>query len=178
MPVLPASPAIPDLNPLWRPNQSGPSPQDRDDREQIRQAAGLGATRLEIYTITMSMNDLAEVSAAAVSSVQGWIDEVIELEEVWAGKVIDGSSTLGSLREYEGPQPGAALSEDDRTQKIGPIEYDTSLLRVRMVAASEHDSERAHVAGRVELLRGRIVDTLALPPRGRRMGGGTRLVRS
>jgi hypothetical protein len=156
---------IPDLHALWRPNDQSAT----EDREAIRQAAEIPATQLLLRKLTLEMNRVAELSPPVVRQVQAWIDEILELEEQWGGMVSDGSARLGNLQTYEGPIPGRTLTEDDRTQEIGPIKVDTSLLKVRMVAGPRSESEGDVIQNRVALLQGRILEALGLAPQG---GGG------
>jgi hypothetical protein len=66
--------AVPTLNPLWR---SSP----RDDRELIREYALWPLSEYNLTQLTATMNRIAQVSPAAVTSVQGWIDEIETLEQ-------------------------------------------------------------------------------------------------
>jgi hypothetical protein len=171
------SPAIPPLNALWRPNETGPSPKTREDRELIRQAASYPATELGLFSLTEAMNDLARVSPATVAQIQRWINEIEELQSIWSGKVLDGTAHHGNVDSYEGPIPGRVITEDDRESKLGPIEKDTSLLKVKLSGGGAAATEGAVTAGRIAALQERIVEALGIRQQGGGMSCG-RLLRS
>ena len=175
-PVMPAT--VPTLNPAWRPNGIGPSPQARDDRELIRSYAGWPATAYNLTQLTSILNRVADTSAAAVAQVQGWINEIEDLQQSWADQVIDGTAHLGNVQSYEGPAPGATLTRDDLKKKADVLEWDTSLLRVRYESGGRGDSTAGGVlAARVAELKRQVLQTLGVQPADNQ-GGTARLLRS
>jgi hypothetical protein len=94
---------IPTLNALWRPNDAS----QVDDRELIRGYALWPLSAYNLTQLTAIMNRMAQVSPAAVASVQAWIDEIEILEQDWADKVADGTAHLGNVESYEGPHPAS-----------------------------------------------------------------------
>lgn len=169
-------PAIPDLHPLWRPNDNGLAPKTREDRELIRQAASYPATELGLFSLTVAMNDLARISPAAVLQIQRWVNEIEELNASWSGEVLDGTAHLGNVESYEGPIPGRTITEDDRQSKLGPIEYDTSLLKVKTSGGGAAATKGAVTAGRIATLQERICEALNIRQQGQASTG--RLLRS
>jgi hypothetical protein len=115
--------ALPTLDPLWRTTP--------DDRDLIRQYAGLSVSYSSLQIITDQLNGVAKLSASSVGRVQGWIDEVETLQADYADQVADGTAHLGNVSSYEGPTPGAKLTKDDRRKKLDVIEWDTSLLTIK-----------------------------------------------
>ena len=164
--------AVPTLNPLWR---SSP----RDDRELIRDYALWPLSEYNLTQLTATMNRIAQVSPAAVTSVQGWIDEIETLEQNWADQVEDGTAHLGNVESYEGPTPGTTLTRLDRQTKADVLEWDSSLLKVKYQAGKRSDSTAGGVLhARVDKLKAKVFQTLGIKPYDGDGGSGSRLVRS
>lgn len=170
--VMPAP--IPDLNPLWRPNAGSA----RDDRELIRGYANWPVSAYNLTQLTTALNRVADTSAAAVSHVQGWIDEIEDLSDTWADQVADGTAHLGNVQEYEGPAPGVSLSRQDRQTKADVLEWDASLLKVRYTAGSRGDSTAGGVlSARVSQLKAKVLQAIGIEEFAGGSGSG-RLLRS
>ena len=166
---------IPTLNALWRPNGSS----TRDDRELIRSYANWPVSAYNLTQLTSILNRAADTSAATVTQVQAWIDEIENLELDWSDKVADGSAHLGNVQSYEGPVPGANLTRDDLRKKADVLEWDTSLLRVSYQSGSRPDATAGGtIASRIALLKGRILQTLGIKVSDRDDGGQAQLLRS
>jgi hypothetical protein len=147
---------IPTLNPLWRTTP-------RDDRELIRGYAGWPVSAYNLTQLTSVLNRAADTSAATVTQVQAWIDQVEDLEETWADQVADGTAHLGNVASYQGPAPGTTLTREDRQKRADVLEWDTSLLQVSYQAGTRSDSTAGGVlATRIAQLKGRILQTLGI----------------
>ena len=96
---------IPTLNALWRVTP-------RDDRELIRGYAGWPLSTTNLTELTSILNRVAITSAAAVTQVQRWIDEIENLEADYAERVENNTAHLGNAGSYEGPVPGTTLTRD------------------------------------------------------------------
>lgn len=166
--------SLPTLDPLWRPNATGPSPKARDDRELIRSYSDQPAVHVVYHDLTVAMNRLADVSPAGVAQIQGWINEVENLEGQWAGYVEDGTAAQLQAAEYEGPIGGVALSRDNQLKRADVLEWDTQANRVRISNGTGGTATQANaIAGRIAQLKGRILKAMDLAP-----SGQARLVRS
>lgn len=167
---------IPTLNALWRPNGASVI----DDRELIREYALWPLSEYNLTQLTATMNRIAQVSPAAVTSVQGWIDEIETLEQNWADQVEDGTAHLGNVESYEGPTPGTTLTRQDRQTKADVLEWDSSLLKVKYQAGLRSDSTAGGVLhARVDKLKAKLFQTLGIKPYDDGgSGSGSRLVRS
>ena len=166
---------IPTLNALWRPNGGS----NRDDRELIRGYALWPLSAYNLTQLTATMNRIAQVSPAAVASVQGWIDEIEVLEQNWADQVEDGTAHLGNVESYEGPAPGVTLTRQDRQTKADVLEWDASLLKVKYQAGRRSDSTAGGVLhARVDQLKAKVFQTLGIKPYDGEAGSGSRLIRS
>ena len=166
---------IPTLNALWRPNGGSVI----DDRELIREYALWPLSEYNLTQLTATMNRIAQVSPAAVTSVQGWIDEIETLEQNWADQVEDGTAHLGNVESYEGPTPGTTLTRQDRQTKADVLEWDSSLLKVKYQAGLRSDSTAGGVLhARVDKLKAKLFQTLGIKPYDGGSGSGSRLVRS
>ena len=166
---------IPTLNALWRPNGGSTV----DDRELIRGYALWPLSAYNLTQLTATMNRIAQVSPAAVASVQGWIDEIEVLEQNWADQVEDGTAHLGNVESYEGPAPGATLTRQDRQTKADVLEWDSSLLKVKYQAGRRSDSTAGGVLhARVDKLKAKVFQTLGIKPYDGDAGSGSRLIRS
>ena len=167
--------AIPTLNALWRPNGGS----SINDRELIREYALWPLSEYNLTQLTAIMNRIAQVSPAAVASVQGWIDEIETLEQSWADQVEDGTAHLGNVESYEGPTPGTTLTRQDRQTKADVLEWDSSLLKVKYQAGKRSDSTAGGVLhARVDKLKAKVFQTLGIKPYDGDGGSGSRLVRS
>ena len=167
--------AIPTLNALWRPNGGS----NINDRELIREYALWPLSEYNLTQLTATMNRIAQVSPAAVASVQGWIDEIETLEQNWADQVEDGTAHLGNVESYEGPAPGTTLTRQDRQTKADVLEWDSSLLKVSYKAGQRSDSTAGGVLhARVDKLKNKIMQTLGIKPYDGDGGSGSRLIRS
>jgi hypothetical protein len=167
--------AIPTLNALWRPNNGSVI----DDRELVRGYALWPLSEYNLTQLTSIMNRIAQVSPAAVASVQGWIDEIETLEQNWADQVEDGTAHLGNVESYEGPAPGVTLTRQDRQTKADVLEWDSSLLKVKYQAGRRSDSTAGGVLhARVDNLKVKVFQTLGIKPYDGGSGSGSRLMRS
>lgn len=152
------------------------APWRSSDREKIRQYLVWPATGYNLTQLTGAMNRVAGDSPDTVVAIQDWIDEIESLTQDWADRVADNTAHLGNAAEYEGPMPGTTLTRDQIKRKVDVIEWDTSLLKTRIVAGRGSDSTAGGVlSARILNLKGQIMMALGLQPAG---GGGTRLVRS
>ena len=158
---------LPTLNALWRTSPI-------DDREAIRSYAKAPATEVNLHRLTVAMNLMAEASPAAVAKVKAWIDEIEELENLWAGKVADGIAHLGNAEEYEGPVPGTSPTREQQLSKADVVEWDTSLLKVRYRSGGGAGTEGAVLAARVEELKSDVLTAIGYDG----MHGGARIIRS
>lgn len=158
--------AIPTLDPLWRPNATGPTPKTRDDRELIRSYSMQPAVERVLHDITVTMNRIASVSPGAVAQIQAWINEIELLESDWAGQVADGTAHYAQAAEYEGPLPGATIERADMLKRADVLEWDTSLKRVRFVAGAGSATQAGSIGQRVNDLKGRVLTALELQPMG------------
>lgn len=150
---------IPTLNSLWRPNGEDATV---DDRELIRQYADKPATEINLYRLTVAMNEMATISAPAVVQIQGWIDEIEELEASWAGKIAAGTAHLANVQSYEGPAPGVTIDRDSQLKKADVLEWDTDLLKVKTTAGGAAGTEGAVLAGRMAELKARVLKSIGL----------------
>lgn len=148
---------IPALNSLWRPNGEDATV---DDRELIRQYADKPATEINLNRLTVAMNEIATVSTAAVVQIQGWIDEIQDLESAWASKIAAGTAHLSNVQSYEGPAPGVTIDRDSQLRKADVLEWDTDLLKVKIQAGGAAGTEGAVVAGRMADLKGRVLKAI------------------
>jgi len=147
---------IPTLNPLWRTTP-------RDDRELIRGYALWPVSAYNLTQLTSVLNRAADTSAATVTQVQAWIDEIEDLEQDWADKVSDGTAHLGNVQSYQGPAPGTTLSREDRQKRADVLEWDTSLLQVSYQAGTRADSTAGGVLhARVASLKRKVLQTLGI----------------
>lgn len=147
----------------WRPNEDGPEPQERDDRELVRQYLGWPASESSLEAITTAMNGVAAVSVAAVAKVQAWINEVEDLETGYAEQVASGTAHLQNAQEYEGPLPGATISRDQQLKKADVLEWDTSLLKVKVASGGTALSTATGVLqDRIQQLKSRVIAALGL----------------
>jgi hypothetical protein len=163
--------AIPTLNSLWRATTT-------DDRELIRGYASWPLSVSNLTELTAIMNRVAITSTAAVVQVQKWIDEIETLESDWADKVESGTAHLGNAASYEGPAPGSSLTRDDLKKRADVLEWDTSLLRVKIDSGGAGGTAGAVLGGRLVDLKGRIFQTLGIEPVGRGGSGMAQLIRS
>lgn len=158
---------LPTLNALWRTSPI-------DDRERIRQYAEAPATEVNLHRLTVALNLMAEASPAAVAQVQGWIDEVEDLESAWADKVAAGTAHLGNAASYEGPLPGTTLSRDDLMRRADVVEWDTSLLAIKYSGGGAGGTEGAVVASRIDGLKHKVLVAVGFDG----VSSSARLVRS
>ncbi len=148
------------------------------DRELIRGYSNWPVTGYNLTQLTSAMNRVADTSADAVVQIQDWIDEVESLSDDWSTQVADGTAHLGNVQSYEGPAPGATLTQNDRRKKADVIEWDTTLLRVKYEAGSRADSTAGGVLhARVAELKGKVLQAIGIQAAGGSYGG-TRLLRS
>lgn len=161
---------IPTLSQLWRTTP-------RDDRELIRGYAGWPISNYNLTQLTTILNRAADTSAATVTQIQTWIDEVENLEQNWADQIDDGTAHLGNVQSYQGPAPGTTLSRDDIKKRADVLEWDTSLLQVKYEAGTRPDSTAGGVlAARIAQLKARILQTLGIA--GMSDAGQAQLLRS
>lgn len=124
---------LPDLDILWRPNTSNAAV---NDRELIRIYINWPATIASLTELIQQLNSVASISPPTVTLVQGWLDEIIELEEIQAGEINDGTAHLSNLQEYEGPIPGKTITQDDRLTQAGKLQWDSALLKSKLTFSS------------------------------------------
>lgn len=148
---------LPTLDPLWRTEAI-------DDRELIRDFAGMAATEAALVVLTDNMNALARISPPTVAKVQGWIDEVVALETDHADQVADRTAHLGDVKSYEGLRPGLKPTRQELLKAAGPLNWDTeSYLRVRFEAGDgAGGTASGQIAARIDDLKARIVRALNL----------------
>lgn len=169
--------ALPALNPLWRPNNTSA----RNDRDLIRSWIGWPASEVPMVELSQQMNSVASVSPSTVTQIQGWIDEVLTLEETQSDEVDAGTAHLGNAEEYEGPIPGTSPTRAQQLSQAGKLSWNTDLLKARYRFGS---GARATAQGqreeRMGLLIARIATALNLPRVAPQpvMGGGATLIRS
>lgn len=149
---------LPTLNTLWRPNTSSATV---DDLALIRMHIGWPASDASLTELIQQMNSVARLSPSSVAQVQGWVDEIANLEETQADAIDAGTAHLGNAEEYEGPIPGTSPNRDAQLSQAGKLTWDTSLLKARYRFGS---GARATAQGqrdeRIELLISRIATTL------------------
>jgi len=162
---------IPVLNSLWRITP-------RDDRELIRSYAGWPLSVTNLTELTAILNRVAITSTAAVTQVQRWIDEIENLEADYADQVESGKAHLNNAASYEGPTPGKTLSRDDLKKKADVLEWDTSLLRVKYESGGAGGTAGAVLGGRLDDLKGRVLQTLGVEMASRGGSGLAPLIRS
>ena len=158
---------LPTLNALWRTSPI-------DDREAIRSYAEAPATEINLSRLTVAMNLMAETSPAAVAKVKAWIDEIEDLESIWADKVASGTAHLGNAEEYEGPVPGTTPTRDQQLKRADVVEWDTNLLRVRYRSGSGAGTEGAVLDARVRELKHQVLVAVGFDG----ASAGARLIRS
>lgn len=144
------------INSSWR-----QPPSETEDLALLQRYLGFAVTNSSLTALIEAMNSTAELLPAAVTSIQAMLDEIVTLEETYADEVDAGTAHQGALKEYEGPIQGSTLSQDDRQTKLGPLEFDTSLLKERKVFADGASAQGERLKRRVELV-GRIRQTLNL----------------
>lgn len=154
--------ALPTLDPLWRPNATGPSPNTRDDRELIRSYSGQPAVHVVYHDLTVQMNRLASVSPAGVAQIQGWINEIENLEGDWSGQVADGTSSYAGATEYEGPVPGTSVERSDLLKRADVLEWDTDLKKVKYKLQQGTATQAGSMGQRIADLKGRILIAMDL----------------
>jgi len=135
-----------------------------DDRELIRDFAGMAATEAALVVLTDSMNALAGVSPPTVVKVQAWIDEVVNLESDHADQVAERTAHLGDVKSYEGLRPGLKPTRAEQLKAAGPLNRDNeSCLRVRFAAGDgAGGTASGQSADRISDLTARIVTALNL----------------
>ena len=145
------------LDPLWR--AANP-----DDRDLIREYAGITVSHTSMAMITDLMNGLATVAPATVPRLQGWIDEIITLETDQADLIADRTAHLGEVKVYEGLRPGVRPSRDDMRSEAGPVKWDTeSLYKVRLETGSGPGSTAGGQTNlRIADLKTRILTAIGL----------------
>jgi hypothetical protein len=147
-------------DPLWRPTATS----TRNDRDLIRTYLGWPVTEGSLVELTQQMNSVAALSPSTVGQVQGWLDEIVNLEETQADEIDAGTAHLGSAEEYEGPIPGTTPTREQQQSQVGKLIWDTSLLKARYRFGS---NARASAQGqrdeRIQLLIGRIASALNVP---------------
>lgn len=159
---------LPAIDQSWR-----QPPDEINDLILLQRYLGFAVTNSSLTVLIEAMNSTAELLPAAVTSVQAMLDEIAALEETYADEVDIGTAHQGNLKEYEGPIQGTTLSQDDRQTKLGPLEYDTSLLKERKVFADGASAQGERMKRRAELTA-RIRQTLNL----RTLTSSDQLIRS
>ena len=147
-------------DPLWRPTPSS----TRNDRDLIRTYIGWPATEGSLVELTQQMNSVATLSPSTVGQVQGWLDEIVNLEETQADEVDAGTAHLGSAEEYEGPIPGTTPTREQQQSQVGKLSWDTSLLKARYKFGNNAKaSAQGQRDERIQLLINRIATALNVP---------------
>lgn len=146
----------PAIDPTWR-----QAPSETQDLVLLQRYLGFAVTNSSLTVLIEAMNSTAELLPAAVTSVQAMLDEIVTLEESYADEVDAGTAHLANLKEYEGPIQGTTLTQDDRQTKLGPLEFDASLLKERKVFSDGTSAQGERLKRRAELV-GRIAQTLNL----------------
>lgn len=163
---------LPDLDLSWR--QTGVI----NDRELIRTYLNYPASEASLTLIIQQMNSVASVSPETVERIQGWLDEIIELEEIQADAVADGTAHLGNVKEYEGVVPGTSPTRDQQLNQAGKLAWDTSVLKARY---SFDGSARSTAQGQRDERRGslvsRISQAIGIPVNMNNDYGGATLIR-
>lgn len=147
---------LPAIDSTWR-----QPPDEINDLILLQRYLGFAVTNSSLTVLIEAMNSTAELLPAAVTSIQAMLDEIVSLEEAYADEVDAGTAHLANLKEYEGPIQGTTLTQDDRQTKLGPLEYDTSLLKERKVFSDNVSAQGERLKRRAELVR-RIAQTLNL----------------
>lgn len=119
---------LPAIDNLWR-----QPPAATNDLMLLQRYLGFAITNASLTVLIEAMNSTAELLPPAVGSIQGMLDEITTLEEAYADEVDAGTAHQGNLKEYEGPIQGKTISSDDRRTDLGPLKFDTSLLKERKV---------------------------------------------
>ena len=141
---------LPAIDPLWR-----QPPAATNDLLLLQRHLGFAITNASLTVIIEAMNSTAELLPAGVAMIQAMIDEITALEEAYADEVDAGTAHQGSLKEYEGPIQGATISSDDRRTDLGPLKFDTSLLKERKIFSDgaspqgERLKRRAYLVGQI-----------------------------
>jgi hypothetical protein len=163
-------------DPLWRPTATS----TRNDRDLIRTYIGWPATEGSLVELTQQMNSVATLSPSTVAQIQGWLDEIVTLEETQADEVDAGTAHLGNAEEYEGPIPGTSPTRDQQLNQAGKLAWDTSLLKARYrFGGGTRASAQGQRDERIQALINRIATALNVPriaPQG--MSGAGMLLRS
>lgn len=156
------SQTLPDLDPLWRPNASNSI---INDRELIRTYINWPATISSLTQLIEQLNSVASISPATVVQVQSWLDEIIDLEQTTADEISDGTAHLSNLQQYEGPIPGVKLTEDDRRTQVGELQWDSNLLKNKLVFnGGMRSTPQGQREERIGLLIKRITQACNLQP--------------
>ena len=154
---------LPTVDPLWRPNTTSPSV---NDLALIRTYINWPASDGSLTELIQQLNSVAKNSPPTLTQVQGWLDEIQDLEETQADAVSDGTAHLGNAEEYEGPVPGTEPTRAQQLSQAGKLTWDTSLLKARYRFGS--GSARATAQGqrdeRIGLLVSRIASALNVQP--------------
>ena len=83
--------ALPDLHALWRPTASSTV----NDLALIRTYINWPATDASLTELIEQMNSVASLVPSTVAQIQGWVDEIVTLEETQADLVDAGTAHLG-----------------------------------------------------------------------------------
>ena len=98
-------------DPLWRPTATS----TRNDRDLIRTYLGWPVTEGSLVELTQQMNSVATLSPSTVGQVQGWLDEIVNLEEILSMRLMPAPLTSGALRNMRGrslaPRPRETSSK-------------------------------------------------------------------
>jgi hypothetical protein len=149
---------LPDLDIQWRQTA------DINDRELIRTHLNYPASDASLTMIIQQMNSVAAVSPETVARIQGWLDEIIELEEIQADAVLDGTAHLSNAKEYEGVIPGTIPTRDQQLSQAGKLSWDTSVLKARYVfGEGTRNTAQGQRDERRGLLVSRIVQAVGIP---------------
>ena len=147
-------------DPLWRPTANS----TRNDRDLIRTYIGWPATEGSLVELTQQMNSVATLSPSTVGQIQGWLDEIVNLEETQADEVDAGTAHLGSAEEYEGPIPGTAPTREQQQSQVGKLAWDPSLLKARYKFGSNAKaSAQGQRDERIQALINRLATALNVP---------------
>jgi hypothetical protein len=156
------------------------SPWRSTDRLIVLKYANWPASNYNVSQLTQAMNRVADTLPDQVTQIQGWIDQAERLEQDWEDQIEDGTAHIGNAAEYEGPRPGATITQDDRQVKLDVIEWAPHPdLKIRTVTGGRADATAGGLTqGLITKLRLQVLQSIGIQAAPNLSGGGTRVVRS
>lgn len=156
------------------------SPWRSTDRLIVLKYANWPASNYNVSQLTQAMNRVADTLPDQVTQIQGWIDQAERLEQDWEDQIEDGTAHIGNAAEYEGPRPGATITQDDRQVKLDVIEWAPHPdLKIRTVTGGRADATAGGLTqGLIAKLRQQVLQQIGIQVAQNLGGGGMRLVRS